>query len=285
MSGPGRVPSAGGALIEAAALHELLAGQRPPALLDVRWELAGAPGREAYAEGHIPGAVFVALDTDLAAPAGDGGRHPLPEAATYEVSMRAAGVRAGEPVVVYDAASSMAAARAWWLLRYFGHGQVAVLDGGLAAWTGAGYELSTAAPAQAPGDFVARPGGMLLLDADAAAALAGRGVLLDARAAARFRGEVEPIDPVAGRIPGARNRPSTENIEESGRFRDAGELRLDFERVGIEDSVEVGAYCGSGVTAAHEVLALELAGYRAALYVGSWSDWITDPARPVARGR
>lgn len=285
MSGPGRVPSAGGSLIEAAALHELLAGTRPPALLDVRWELAGPPGREAYAEGHIPGAVFVDLDTDLAAPAGDGGRHPMPDAATFEVSMRAAGVRAGEPVVVYDGASSMAAARAWWLLRHFGHGQVAVLDGGLAAWTGAGYELSTAAPAQAPGDFVARPGGMPLLDADAAAALAGRGVLLDARAAARFRGEVEPIDPVAGRIPGARNRPSTENIEESGRFRDAGELRLDFERVGIEDSVEVGAYCGSGVAAAHEVLALELAGYRAALYVGSWSDWITDPGRPVARGR
>ena len=274
-----------GPLIDAATLQGLLAGPRRPALLDIRWELAGQPGRDAYAEGHIPGAVFVDLDTELAAPAGDGGRHPMPDAAAFEASMRAAGVRSAEPVVVYDARSSMAAARAWWLLRYFGQEQVAVLDGGLAAWVAAGYGLSATPPAQERGDFTARAGSMPLLDAGAAAALASRGVLLDARAPARFRGELEPIDSVAGHIPGARNRPSTENIEESGRFRDAASLRQEFERLGVRRSVEVGAYCGSGVTAAHEVLALELAGYPAALYVGSWSDWISDPARPVARER
>ncbi len=273
-----------GPLIDAAELRQLLADARPPALLDVRWELAGPPGREAYGEGHIPGAAFVDLDTELAARPGDGGRHPMPDAGAFEASMRAAGVRSDRPVVVYDASTSMAAARAWWLLRYFGHGKVAVLDGGIAAWTAAGYELTTAPPGEEPGDFVARPGGMELLDAEAAAALADRGVLLDARAPERFRAEVEPIDPIAGCIPGARNRPSTENTEQSGRFRDAASLRQEFERLGVHGSVEVGAYCGSGVTAAHEVLALELAGYPAALYVGSWSDWISDPARPVARG-
>jgi thiosulfate/3-mercaptopyruvate sulfurtransferase len=273
-----------GPLIDAAALHELLAGSQRPALLDVRWELGGRPGREAYAEGHIPGAVFVDLECELAAPPGEGGRHPMPGAKAFEASMRSAGVDDARPVIVYDAATSMAAARAWWLLRYFGHHQVAVLDGGLAAWSAAGYELSTAPPEQRSGDFIARPGGMPLLDAAAAAALASQGVLLDARAPARFRGELEPIDPVAGHIPGARSRPSSENIAESGRFRDAATLRRGFERLGVENSVGVGAYCGSGVTAAHEVLALELAGYPAALYLGSWSDWITDPARPVARG-
>jgi thiosulfate/3-mercaptopyruvate sulfurtransferase len=184
--------------------------------------------------------------------------------------------------VVYDAATSMSAARAWWLLRYFGHGDVSVLDGGLGSWLAAGYPIESGEPAIAPGDFEARPGGMPLLDADGALEMARAGVLLDARAPERFLGQHEPLDPVAGHIPGARNRPTTENIDTSGQFLPSEELKAGFDRAGVVPGQGVGAYCGSGVTAAHEVLALEVAGIPAALYVGSWSDWITDPARPVA---
>jgi thiosulfate/3-mercaptopyruvate sulfurtransferase len=200
--------------------------------------------------------------------------------------MRAAGVSGGRPVVVYDAATSMAAARAWWLLRYFGHEQVAVLDGGLAAWTEAGLPVETDTPPPGrPGDFTGCPGGMPLLDAAQAAALAEHGgVLLDARAPERYRGESEPIDPVAGHIPGARNVPATELVDATGRLRDPQALSAAFEAAGVRDDAPVGAYCGSGVVAAHEVLALELAGYKAALYAGSWSEWIKDPERPVATG-
>lgn len=271
-------------MISAEALAATLS--RPaarPSLLDVRWELAAGPRRDQYREGHLPGAVFVDLDAELAGPPGAGGRHPLPTAERFAAAMRAAGVSGTRSVVVYDAASSTAAARAWWLLKYFGHPNVAVLDGGLAAWTAAGGPLETGDATAEPGDFVARPGAMPLLDAGAAAALAARGVLLDARAPERFRGEREPIDPVAGRIPGAVNRPATENVDRSGRFVERARLRAAFQQLGVADGIEVGAYCGSGVTAAHEVLALELAGFPAALYVGSWSEWITDPTRPVER--
>jgi thiosulfate/3-mercaptopyruvate sulfurtransferase len=253
-------------------------------LLDVRWELGKPHQRDAYLEGHIPGAAFVDLDTELAGPPGPGGRHPLPSAEDFEAAMRAAGVSPESSVVVYDAASSVAAARAWWLIRYFGHSEVAVLDGGLRAWLAAAGPLESGRPSVPGGMFVARPGAMPLLDAREAASLASSGLLLDARAPERFRGEVEPIDPVAGHIPGARNRPSTENVDGSGRFRSPSDLRADFAALGVSEETAVGAYCGSGVTAAHEVLALELAGYRAALYPGSWSEWITDPSRPVARG-
>jgi thiosulfate/3-mercaptopyruvate sulfurtransferase len=258
-----------------------LAGIEPrPSILDVRWELGKPTQREAYEAGHIPGAAFVDLDTELSDSPGSAGRHPLPDAVEFQAAMRSAGVSNSRPVVVYDA-SGGSAARAWWLLRYFGHGQVGVLDGGLGSWEGP-LEAGTAEIEL--GDFVARPGGMPLLDADGAARVAARGVLLDARAAERFRGDVEPIDPVAGHIPGARSRPSTENVGIDGRFRAAEELRAEFERLGVREGVDVGAYCGSGVTAAQQVLALELAGYRAALYAGSWSEWITDPRRPVATG-
>ena len=255
-----------------------------PTLLDVRWELGKPSQFDGYAAGHIPGAVFVDLDSELAGPPGVGGRHPLPAARDLEASMRTAGVSWDTPVVAYDAASSVAAARAWWLLRYFGHEQVAVLDGGLSAWVAEGGELETGEiPAVSQGDFVARPGGMPLLDADSAASVAAAGVLLDARAPERFRGEVEPVDPVAGHIPGAHNVPSAGNVDPEGRFRPAPELQSAFSAAGVRQGVGVGAYCGSGVSAAHEVLALELAGFSAALYVGSWSDWIGDPGRPVAR--
>ena len=268
------------------------AGDMPDAatLLDVRWELGAPPGRDLYLEGHIPGAVFVDLDTALAAPPGAGGRHPLPDAVAFGEAMRAAGVSGSRPVVVYDAGNSVAAARAWWLLRYFGHPEVSVLDGGFAGWRAAGLPVELEAVAAQPGDFEPRAGGMPLLDAAGAAAVAREGVLLDARAPERFRGESEPIDPVAGHIPGAVNVPAASLVDASGRFLDADTLRARFAGAGVRAGAglsagaPVGAYCGSGVAAAHEVLALSLAGIPAALYVGSWSDWITDPGRPVATG-
>jgi thiosulfate/3-mercaptopyruvate sulfurtransferase len=277
-----------GPLVSAAKLDRLRRHpQASPAILDVRWELGAGPLGDDYLAGHVPGAVFVDLDAVLAAPPGQGGRHPLPALADFQAGMRAAGVGNARPVVLYDAGNSMAAARGWWLLRYFGHPDVAVLDGGLAAWTGAGLPVETGdagAPARAS-DFDARPGGMPVLDADAAAGLAARGgALLDARAPERFRGESEPVDAVAGHIPGARNRPTALNLAPGGQFLDAAALREAFASVGVDGEAEVGAYCGSGISAAHQVLALELAGYTAALYPGSWSEWIRDPARPVAAG-
>jgi thiosulfate/3-mercaptopyruvate sulfurtransferase len=271
-------------LVTAAELARQLRVDPPPTLLDVRFDVATGADRPAYAQGHIPGACFVDLDRDLAGPPGTGGRHPLPAADDFTHAMRAAGVHADRPVVVYDAAAGLMAARAWWLLRYFGHPAVTLLDGGLAAWTAAGQPLATGSETPGPGSFVARPGGMPVLDVGGAAALPGRGVLLDARAPERFRGESEPLDPVAGHIPGARNRSTRDNVDDDGRFLDGSPLRAAFERVGARPGIEVGAYCGSGVTAAHQVLALELAGVPAALYPGSWSEWIADPSRPVATG-
>jgi thiosulfate/3-mercaptopyruvate sulfurtransferase len=270
-----------GPLIQPSELSERL--ESGLTVLDVRWDLGG-PRYEDYLGGHVPGAAFVDLDRALSEPPGAGGRHPLPGGERFARAMRRAGVRSAAPVVVYDAATSMAAARAWWLLRYYGHADVRVLDGGLVAWIAGGHPLQTGLTPVEPGDFVAVPGGMPLLDAGGAAELASRGVLLDARSAERFRGEREPLDPVAGHIPGARNRPATENLDPGGRFLSAPELREAFEHLGVREEVPVGAYCGSGVTASHEVLALELAGFPAALYAGSWSEWITDPARPVATG-
>jgi thiosulfate/3-mercaptopyruvate sulfurtransferase len=276
------------ALITVAELAGALASPAPPTLLDVRYRLGGPPGIGLYQAGHIPGAVFTDLDRDLAAPPGPGGRHPMPAAAAFEAAMRRAGVSDDRPVVVYDDADSTAAARAWWLLRYFGHRQVRVLDGGFAAWTAAGHPVEKGLPAAAPaaGDFTASPGHLPLLDADGAAALARTGVLLDARAGARYRGETEPVDPVAGHIPGSVSAPTAENVHKDGTFLPSADLARRFAALGAgaDGDPAVGAYCGSGVTAAHEVLALTLAGIPAALYTGSWSEWITDPSRPVATG-
>jgi thiosulfate/3-mercaptopyruvate sulfurtransferase len=274
-----------GPLITAAELAAGLEGAEGPVLLDVRWRLAGPPGRDSYLAGHLPGAAFVDLDRDLSGPPGAGGRHPLPDPAAFQAAMRAAGVSQDRPVVVYDDGDSMAAARAWWTLRYFGHPDVRVLDGGYRAWTGAGRPVTTAESAPAPGSFTARPGHMPVLDAARAAATARTGLLLDARAAERYRGEAEPVDPVAGHIPGAVSAPTAGNVAADGTFLTPAELAARFDALGVKaGGAQVGAYCGSGITAAHEVLALELAGIAAALYVGSWSEWITDPARPVATG-
>ncbi|GAA4942529.1 thiosulfate/3-mercaptopyruvate sulfurtransferase [Nonomuraea thailandensis] len=261
-----------------------LAALDGPTVLDVRWRLGGPPGLDFYREGHIEGAVYCDLDADLAAPPSGGGRHPLPEAGAFQSAMRRLGVFSGRPVVVYDDAGATVAARAWWTLRYFGHQDVRVLDGGLPAWIEAGLPITKDVPRPAEGDFTARPGGMPALTADEAAALAGQGVLLDARAGERYRGEVEPIDPVAGHVPGAVSAPTTENLGPGGRFLAADALRDRFAGLGVREGVATGAYCGSGVTAAHEVLALEVAGLPASLYVGSWSDWSADPSRPVATG-
>jgi thiosulfate/3-mercaptopyruvate sulfurtransferase len=256
----------------------------PPTLLDVRWTLAG-PERDAYLQGHIPGARFVDLDRELAAPPGPG-RHPLPEPDAFAAAMRAHGVSGSRTVVVYDGGPATSAARAWWLLRYHGHPRVLVLDGGLSAWTAAGRRLASGEePAGPEGGFVSSPGHMPLLDAAGAAEVASSGVLVDARAPERFSGAIEPVDPVAGHIPGARNLATAGNIGADGRFLAPDALRARFEEAGIvAGGATPGAYCGSGVTAAHEVLAAEIAGFRMALYAGSWSEWITDDARPVAHG-
>lgn len=266
-------------------LARALDGPEPPALLDVRWSLNGPPGFLEYRRGHLPGAVFVDLDSDLAGRAGDGrGRHPLPDALDFQAAMRSAGVSRQRAVVMYDGGGGLSAARAWWLLRYFGHGQVRLLDGGVPAWLAAGLSLTTAIPAVTPGDFDVRPGGMPVLDTTKVLDFAAEGVLLDARAVERYRGDAEPIDPVAGHIPGARSAPTAENLDAAGRMLSVAGLRMRFAGVGVRPDVAVAAYCGSGVTAAHEVLALEVAGIAAALYPGSWSEWVSDPSRPVATG-
>ncbi len=228
--------------------------------------------------------MYVDLDRELAGPAGSGGRHPLPDPEAFGAAMRRAGVAADTPVVVYDGGQGWAAARAWWLLRWTGHPNVRVLDGGLAAWTASDGALTAERVIPLEGDFKPNPGGLGLLDADAAALRAREGVLLDARAGERYRGEVEPIDPVGGHIPGALSAPTTENVGPDGRFLPADALRERFGALGASKGAPVGVYCGSGVSGAHEVLALEVAGIESDLYAGSWSHWCTDPSRPVATG-
>ncbi|MCG5459296.1 sulfurtransferase [Micromonospora sp. PSH03] len=274
-------------LVEVGRLVAELGQVDPPTLLDVRWRLIGPPGRDDYLAGHLPGAVFVDLDTALCGAPGAGGRHPLPDPAALQAALRAAGVRAGHPVVVYDGGDGMAASRAWWTLRWAGHRPVRLLHGGYPAWVAAGRPVSTDAPAPPLGDVVVRAGDLPVLDAGQAAALAAAddSVLLDVRAAPRYRGEVEPIDPVAGHVPGAANLPAGEYVGPDGRFLAADVLGERFTAAGVTEGRTVGAYCGSGVTAAQAVLALHLAGRTdAALYVGSWSNWVADPARPVASG-
>jgi thiosulfate/3-mercaptopyruvate sulfurtransferase len=246
--------------------------EAPPeaTVLDVRWQLGRDDGHERYLAGHVPGAAYVDLETDLADPVGDGsrGRHPLPDPERFAAAMRRCGVRRDRPVVVYDDAAATSAARAWWLLTYHGHPDVRVLDVGWVGYVDAGGPVETGHVEVPPGDFEADPGHLPVVDAEGAARLAAEGRLIDARAAERYRGEVEPVDPVAGHIPGAVNVPYDRPDLLTG---------LDHER-------PLGVYCGSGVTAAHSVLALARIGSVPALYPGSWSEWVADPARPVATG-
>jgi thiosulfate/3-mercaptopyruvate sulfurtransferase len=271
----------GDVLVTADDLAGALADDAPPVLLDVRWALGRADGHERYLAGHLPGAVYVDLDTELAAPPSPGqGRHPLPRVADLEAAARRWGVHEGGAVVVYDDVAGTSAARAWWLLRWAGLASVRLLDGGLDAWNAAGLSLEAGAVGAEPGDVVLRPGALPTVTADEVAAWPGAGTLLDARAAERFAGLVEPVDPRAGHVPGAVSAPTWGNVDALGRFLPDDALHARFSDV----SGPVAVYCGSGVTAAHEVAALAVIGVPAALYPGSWSAWSSDPARPVATG-
>jgi thiosulfate/3-mercaptopyruvate sulfurtransferase len=270
-------------LVSADRLAAELASGAPPVVLDCRWQLAAGADRTAYDRGHLPGAAFVDLDRDLSAAPGPGGRHPLPDPDAFQAAMRRCGVDDDRPVVAYDQGDAGGAARAWWLLGWFGHPDARVLDGGLPAWVAAGRPLDTGPPSPRPGDFTARPGHRPVLDAAGAALVAADGVLLDARVPARYAGREEPVDPVAGHIPGARNAPMGELLD-GGHLLPAGEVRRRLAALGAREGVPVGAYCGSGVVASQLVWALEVAGIPAALYPGSWSEWLADPARPVAVG-
>jgi thiosulfate/3-mercaptopyruvate sulfurtransferase len=247
-------------------------------VVDFRWYLDGRKGREAYERGHIPGAVFV--DLEEVTGADGGGRHPLPARSQLETAMRNAGVSAGMKVVAYDDSGGSVAARLWFLLDLFGHDAQAVLDGGLQAW---GEPLETSLVSPAAGDFRARePDRSRILDFDAVRQLQGV-PLLDARAGERYRGEKEPIDPKAGHIPGALSAPFSENLGPDGRFKSSAELRTRFVALGADHGAVV--YCGSGVNATHDLLAMELAGLpNGRLYAGSWSDWSHHDA-PVATGK
>ncbi|WP_072806251.1 sulfurtransferase [Rhodococcoides yunnanense] len=254
----------------------------PPVVLDVRWALGDTAGRDHYLEAHIPGAVYVDLDSELADHgASEQGRHPLPSIENLQAAARRWGVTVGIPVVVYDNTGNLAAARAWWLLKWAGVQDVALLDGGLRAWIAGGNETASGEEtARAEGDVELSPGHLPTLTADEAAALADTGTLLDARAAERYSGEAEPVDPRAGHIPGAVSAPTSANLDADGRFLPEEALRARF--AGVHG--DVGVYCGSGVTAAHQIAALAIAGIDAALFPGSWSQWSNDPARPVATG-
>jgi thiosulfate/3-mercaptopyruvate sulfurtransferase len=277
-------------LIPAEALRGLLAAGRAPVLLDCGFDLADtAAGERAHAAGHLPGAVYAHLDRDLSGrKTGSNGRHPLPERAALAAAAGRWGLAPGVPVVAYDAQGGPYAARAWWLLRWLGHAEVAVLDGGVAAWLAAGGSLSTelTAPTALP-PYPERPPLVATIDSAALQPRLGQLRLLDARAPERFRGEVEPLDPVAGHIPGAANRFFKLNLQADGRFKPAAQLRAEFEAEVCPGgpAASVVHHCGSGVTACHNLLAMAQAGLDGSvLYPGSWSEWCADPARPVARG-
>ena len=248
-------------------------------IIDFRWYLLGAKGRDAYDKGHIRGAVFVDLESVTGKDGG--GRHPLPSGVQFEVEMQRAGVRRGTKVVAYDDVGGSVASRLWFLLRFFGHKSQAVLDGGIGAWGG---PLEKEEPAIAPGDFRSRePDRSGILDFEGVRTLSGVPII-DARAGERYRGEKEPIDPKAGHIPGARSAPWAENLGPDGRFKSPEALRKRFAELGIGDETGAVAYCGSGVNATHDLLAMELAGIKnGRLYAGSWSDWSSRNA-PIATG-
>jgi thiosulfate/3-mercaptopyruvate sulfurtransferase len=274
-------------LIAADALRALLQTGKPCVVLDCGFDLTDLQaGARAFAQGHLPGARHADLERDLsAAKNGHNGRHPLPTREAFAATVGRWGVRPDTPVVCYDDQGGPYAARAWWMLRWIGHDEVAVLDGGRAAWLAAGGTLD-AAPAVEPVHATAYPLtsiSMPAVDADRLLALLGKVTVLDARAGERFRGETEPLDPVAGHIPGARNRFYKDNLQADGRFRPAPQLRAAFEPFG--DATGCVHQCGSGVTACHNLLAMEHAGLTgSALYPGSWSEWCADPGRPIARG-
>jgi len=274
-------------LVSPEQLKAALAAGATPLIVDCSFDLADvAAGERAYAAEHLPGAIYAHLDRDLCgARTGRNGRHPLPARADWALVLGRLGVTPARAVVLYDAQGGMYAARAWWMLLWAGHRDVRVLDGGLQAWKAAGGAIESgvvapiAAPAYPLGDSL-----VASVDADALQKSLGRVTLLDARAGERYRGEVEPLDKRAGHIPGARSRFFKDNLDARGRFRPAAELRAAFEAFGAAPA-DVVHQCGSGVTACHNLLAMEAAGLAGSvLYPGSWSEWSSDPARPVAVG-
>lgn len=254
-------------------------------IVDVRFNLRDPEaGWRAYLEAHLPGAHYLHLERDLSGPPGrHGGRHPLPEMARLQAALESVGIANSSHVVVYDDAGGMVAGRLWWLLRYAGHDQVQLLDGGLAAWRQAGYPLTAALPEVARGRFIPNPRPEMVVDMRYVRDnLENPEVLLiDARARARYRGEDEPFDPKAGHIPGALSLPYEENLQD-GRFKPLEALTAQYQAA--REAEEVIVYCGSGVSAAHDILALSLVGIEAKLYAGSWSDWSSYPDNPIATG-
>ncbi len=271
-------------LITATELARILHAGEPCTILDVRWQLSEPDGRAAYEAGHIPGAVYVSLENELSDHTITGrGRHPLPSGRAVEAAARRWGIRQGVPVVVYDDWNRAGSARAWWILTAAGIPEVRILDGGFGAWITLGGALETGPASPDPGDATVRhadlyTGALPALTADETATV---DTLLDARAPERFRGDVEPVDSVAGHIPGATNLPSTRVLTENGAFLNEGDLAQLFGDHHVDG--DVGVYCGSGVTASVVLAALASAGMDAALYPGSWSEWSSDPSRPVAR--
>lgn len=266
------------------SVSELSAVLDDVTVLDVRYTLGGPPGGEQFLLGHIPQAQYVDLDGALAGEPGLRGRHPLPDPKKFGAAMRWAGVFAELPVVVYDDWEGRAAARAWWLLRHHGHSNVRVLDGGWSAWVAAGGAVETGMRLPMRGDFEPGPGTMPVIEIHDVLGWAERGVLVDARNPERYSGDAEPVDPVAGHVPGAVNVPTGTNLRADGTFRTAEEILALYTASGVHSGAEVGVYCGSGVTAAHNILALAHAGVEAALYPGSWSEWVAEPGREIATG-
>ncbi|KNC19597.1 thiosulfate sulfurtransferase [Arthrobacter sp. RIT-PI-e] len=270
-------------LLEVRELQERRDAGLRTVLLDVRWALGDPHGHDHYLAAHLPGAVFVDLERELCAPGAPGsGRHPLPAPGALQEAARRWGIDDGDTVVAYDDSGNLAAARLWWLLRDAGFESVHLLDGGLAAWRAAGSDVEGGQARNATGTVVLSSGHMPVVSFEDLRAPV-EGTVLDARAGERFRGENEPVDPRAGHIPGALSAPTTENLGADSRFRSAEELRRRFADLGA-DQGPVAVYCGSGITAAHEIAALEIAGVRAALYPGSWSQWSTTEGLPVATG-
>lgn len=259
-------------LISAIELAAALKSATPPLVLDVRWLLGAPDGRADYAAGHIPGAVYVDLETELAGHgAPSEGRHPLPTVEALEASARRWGLNAGQQVVAYDANANLASSRVWWLLRWAGLSEVRLLDGGLNAWTTEGFELSAEPVDPTPGTISLTGNHMPVVGLEQVRGFDG--VLIDARPAERFLGQVEPVDPKAGHIPGAISLPTADNLTADGYFLPREALESRFRAAGVGGRTAMVSYCGSGVTAAHQIAALEIAGFTAALYPGSWSQW------------
>lgn len=271
-------------LITVDELAHLRDAGAPLRLLDVRWRLDRPEGRPDYLAGHLPGAVYVDLERELSRRGEPSeGRHPLPDTPALQDAARRWGVSAGDAVVVYDDVHSVAAARAWWLLSRSGVPDVRVLDGGLRAWVDEGLDLETGDVQPPPGSIeLSEPDGGAISIRDAAV-WPRRGILLDVRAPERYRGDVEPLDPVAGHIPGAINLPTTVHLKD-GRFVTPETIRAQFAAAGVGESTPVAAYCGSGITAAHTALAGALAGIEIEVFPGSWSQWSNTGGRPVAVG-